>query len=76
MAEFFQHVPNISFEGAQSANPYAFKHYDKDEVVLGKTMESQLRFAQQLEDQAAPSVVAPVAQERLRAAWYRETKHR
>ena len=42
---FFNDVTNIPFEGADSTNPLAFRHYNPDEVVLGKPMKDHLRFA-------------------------------
>ena len=45
MAEFFPNISKIPFEGVKSANPLAFKYYDPDEVVMGKTMREQLKFA-------------------------------
>ena len=45
MAGYFDHIDPIRYEGPDSDNPLAFKHYDKDAVVLGKTMEEQLRVA-------------------------------
>jgi xylose isomerase len=45
MAEFFPDVKPIKFEGPDSKNPLAFKHYNADEVVLGKTMAEHLRFS-------------------------------
>lgn len=42
---YFDSVTNITFEGAQSTNPFAFKQYNPNEVILGKTMEEHLRFA-------------------------------
>lgn len=41
----FPIVPKIRYEGRGSKNPFAFKHYNPQEVVLGKTMEEHLRFA-------------------------------
>ena len=41
----FSGIAPIAFEGANSKNPLAFKYYDKSRVVLGKTMEAQLRCA-------------------------------
>ncbi len=35
----------IQFEGLDSKNPLAFKHYNADEVIAGKTMKEHLRFA-------------------------------
>lgn len=41
----FANVPQIRYEGRSSKNPFAFKHYNPQEVVLGKTMAEHLRFA-------------------------------
>ena len=45
MAEFFQNVPVVKYEGPNSTNPFAFKYYDANKVVGGKTMKEQLHFA-------------------------------
>ncbi|WP_417278368.1 xylose isomerase [Celeribacter sp.] len=45
MTEFFKNIPQIKYEGPSSANEFAFKHYNPDEVVMGKRMEDHLRFA-------------------------------
>ncbi len=45
MAEYFKEVSKIKFEGKDSDNPLAFKYYNADEVVGGKTMKDHLRFA-------------------------------
>lgn len=42
---FFSSITPASYEGPDSTNPYAFRHYDPDEIVLGKRMEDHLRFA-------------------------------
>ncbi|SDM23151.1 xylose isomerase [Sediminibacillus halophilus] len=42
---YFTDINKINFEGAKSINPYAFKYYNPEEVVGGKTMEEYLRFA-------------------------------
>lgn len=42
---FFGEIDRISYEGADSTNPLAFRHYQPDEIVLGKRMEDHLRFA-------------------------------
>lgn len=41
----FPNVPQIRYEGRTSTNPFAFKHYNPEEVVLGKPMAEHLRFA-------------------------------
>ena len=43
--EIFPTVQKIKFEGPESKNPFAFKHYNAEEKVLGKTMAEHLRFA-------------------------------
>jgi xylose isomerase len=46
MTEFFTTVPDrIAYEGPDSDNPLAFRWYDADRVVAGKTMAEHLRFA-------------------------------
>ena len=45
MTSYFSHIAPVAFEGPTSANPLAFKWYDKDRLVLGKRMQDQLRFA-------------------------------
>jgi xylose isomerase len=42
---FFGEVAPIRYEGPQSANPLAFRYYDRDKLVLGKRMEDHLRAA-------------------------------
>lgn len=42
---YFTGVDKIQYEGPQSRNPLAFKHYKATEVVAGKTMQEHLRFA-------------------------------
>ena len=45
MAEFFKGIRKIKFEGRKSTNPLAFKWYNENQVVAGKTMKEHLRFA-------------------------------
>jgi len=42
---FFGDIAKIKYEGPESTNPLAFRHYNPDEIVLGKRMEDHLRFA-------------------------------
>ncbi|MFP4173515.1 MAG: xylose isomerase [Candidatus Hydrogenedentota bacterium] len=45
MNEFFKDVPKIQYEGPESDNPLAFKHYNPEEKVGDKTMREHLRFS-------------------------------
>jgi xylose isomerase len=41
----FPEINRIPFEGPQSKNPLAFRYYDENEKVAGKTMKDHLRFS-------------------------------
>ena len=45
MAEYFKDIAKIEFAGTGTDNPLAFQHYNPDELVLGKSMKENLRFA-------------------------------
>ena len=45
MTDFFKGIPAIRFEGTDTANEFAFRHYDADEVVMGKPLKEHLRFS-------------------------------
>ena len=45
MSEYFKNVGKIMYEGKDSDNPFAFKYYNPDEIIDGKTMKDHLRFA-------------------------------
>ena len=43
--EYFPGIKQIKYEGPGSKNPLAFKWYDENRIVNGKTMKEHLRFA-------------------------------
>lgn len=43
--EFFKGIGQVKYEGLQSDNPLAFRWYDENKVIAGKTMRDHLRFA-------------------------------
>lgn len=43
--EFFKNITQVNFEGRESDNPLAFKWYDPERIVAGKTLKDHLRFA-------------------------------
>ena len=45
MAEAFPNISKIKYEGPKSKNPLAFKWYNPEEVVEGKSMKDHLRFS-------------------------------
>lgn len=45
MQAYFDQLDRVRYEGPKTTNPLAFRHYNPDELVLGKRMEDHLRFA-------------------------------
>ncbi len=45
MTDFFHGIDKIRYEGPESDNEFAFRHYNPDELILGKPMKDHLRFA-------------------------------
>lgn len=43
--KYYQEISKIEFEGSKSKNPFSFKYYNKEEVVLGKKMKDHFKFA-------------------------------
>ncbi len=43
--EYFPGIGKIKYDGADSKNPLAFKWYDENKVINGKTMKDYLRYA-------------------------------
>ncbi len=43
--EFFKGIPRIRFEGLESDNPLAFRWYDENRMVAGKTLKDHFKFA-------------------------------
>src|SRR5476651_2035509 len=41
----FPKIRRIAYEGPRSMNALAFRHYNPDEVIAGKTMSAHLRFS-------------------------------
>jgi xylose isomerase len=42
---FFKNIPQVKFEGPETDNPFAFRWYDENKVVGGKTMKEHFKFA-------------------------------
>ena len=43
--EYFKGIPQIKYEGPESDNDLAFRWYDENKMVAGKTMKEHFRFA-------------------------------
>lgn len=45
MNQYYEKIERVEFEGTQTQNPFAFRHYNPNQLILGKTMAEQLRFS-------------------------------
>ena len=43
--EFYKGVGKVNYEGKESDNPFAYKYYNPDQLVMGKTMQEHFKFA-------------------------------
>ena len=43
--EYYKGIGDIKFEGSDSNNPFAFKYYDPEKIIAGKTLKEHFRFA-------------------------------
>lgn len=42
---YFEKIDKIKYEGPKTKNPFAFRHYNPEEIVAGKSMKEHLRFS-------------------------------
>ncbi len=45
MTSYFDGIAPVTFQGTSASTDLAYRHYDADEVVMGKRLEDHLRFA-------------------------------
>ena len=45
MKHYYDKIERINYEGTQTNNPFAFRHYNPEQIILGKTMAEHLRFS-------------------------------
>jgi xylose isomerase len=45
MAEYFKNINQVKFEGVESDNPFAFRWYDENKKIAGKTLKDHFKFA-------------------------------
>lgn len=43
--KYYDDIKKIEYEGSKSKNPFAYKYYNPEEVVFGKTMKDHLKFS-------------------------------
>lgn len=45
MKQYYDKIERINYEGTQTNNPFAFRHYNPSQIILGKTMAEHLRLS-------------------------------
>ena len=73
MTDFFKDIPAIAYEGPDSANEFAYRHYNPEEVVMGKPMAEHLRFAVAWWHSFAWPGGDPFGGQTLERPWFGET---
>jgi len=43
--EYFKGISKIKYEGKNSDNPFAFKYYDPEKIIAGKSLKEHFKFA-------------------------------
>ena len=43
--DYFKNINSIKFEGKESDNPLAYKHYDANRMIMGKSLRDHFKFA-------------------------------
>jgi len=43
--KYYDELNKVVYEGSKSKNPFSFKYYNKDEIILGKKMKDHFKFA-------------------------------
>ncbi|WP_417628662.1 xylose isomerase [Pararhodobacter aggregans] len=73
MTDFFNGIAPIRYEGPDSASEFAFRHYNPDEMLLGKAMKDHLRFAAAYWHSFAWPGGDPFGGQTLERPWFGET---
>lgn len=73
MTDFFKGILQIKYEGPQTENDFAFRHYDAEEVVMGKKMKDHLRFAAAYWHSFAWSGGDPFGGQTFERPWFGDT---
>lgn len=71
--EFFPGIGLIPFEGPESDNPLAFRYYDPNALVGGKSMKDHLRFAMAYWHSLVGTGADPFGEPSLIYPWNRQT---
>lgn len=71
--EFFKNIKTVKYEGSKSKNPFAFKYYNPEEVILGKTMKNHLKFSMAYWHTFTYGGTDPFGQETMERPWDLET---
>ncbi len=66
---YLDNIQKIKFEGSKSKNPFAFKYYNPEEVILGKKMKDHLKFSMAYWHTFTYMGVDPFGKETMERPW-------
>lgn len=66
---YLDSIQKIKYEGSKSNNPYAFKYYNPEEVILGKKMKDHLKFSMAYWHTFTYMGVDPFGKETMERPW-------
>ncbi len=73
MSDFFGDIARVEYEGEDGNAPLSFKHYNPDEMVMGKPMRDHLRFAVAYWHSFAWPGTDPFGGETFQRPWFGDT---
>lgn len=66
---YLEKIKKVKYEGSKSTNPMAFKYYNPDEIVLGKSMKEHLKFSMAYWHTFTYMGVDPFGKETMERPW-------
>ena len=66
---YLEKIKKVKYEGSKSTNPMAFKYYNPDEIILGKSMKEHLKFSMAYWHTFTYMGVDPFGKETMERPW-------
>ena len=70
---YFKNVTKINYEGSKSKNPFSFKYYNSEEIILGKPMKEHLKFSMSYWHTITYGGTDPFGENTMQRPWDNET---
>ncbi|MBN2540644.1 MAG: xylose isomerase [Bacilli bacterium] len=67
--KYFKKIEPIKYEGSKSTNPFSFKYYNPNEIILGKPMKEHLKFSMAYWHTLTGSGIDPFGSATVERSW-------